>query len=106
MFFKTLKKTIEKELKKSIYKNEYFLENKWSLPEKFITMCSKRPILSPTIFLIIFTIIFLTLQQCITTQYDYISIIDDIKGFKDLIFNGQLTILALIFPLVILPLII
>lgn len=97
MFFKTLEKTVDKELKKSIYKNEYFLENKWTLSEKFITMCSKRPILSTTIFLIIFAILFFILQQFITTKYIY----DDIKGFKDLILNGQLTVLALIFPLVI-----
>jgi hypothetical protein len=101
MFFKTLKRTVERELKKSIYKNEYFLEYKWNLPEKFITICSKRPILSPTIFLIIFAIVFFILQQFITCQYGYLSKLEDIKSFKDLILNGQLTVLALIFPLVV-----
>ncbi|RYA23372.1 hypothetical protein CRU96_08385 [Malaciobacter halophilus] len=104
--FNTLRKRIKKELIDSIYKNKVYNEYKWNFIENKIVSWSRNYVWQIFGYFYIFFIVFLA-TSLIFGLLEHLKLIDLFKifngllKFKDLIFNGQLTILAVIFPLVI-----
>lgn len=104
MIFKTLTSEIEQQLKDSIYKNETFKEYEYGFITRRIVKWSKKPIIQSLkfgIFFLFLSILILQLQYLRYTIPPFIFDWNFLLEAKDLIFNAQVTILALIFPLVI-----
>lgn len=104
--FNTLSKKIKKELIDSIYKNKVYNEYKWNFIEYMIVSWSKNYVWQIFRYFSILFIIFLATSLIfgLLKHLELINLFktfENILSFKDLIFNGQLTILAVIFPLVI-----
>lgn len=95
----------EKDLRETIYVNDSFKQNRWTLPERIITWSSKHIVLSVAMI----TSVFLLLSFCVSINYEIlqkllpntISGMSDFIEFNEQIFTAQITILGLIFPLVI-----
>lgn len=106
LFFKTLKSEIKKQLNNTIYKNELFKKHKHSFIETKIIDWSKKPFIQSIKFMLFF--IFLSFLFYPLKELNYALPPFPIKAehwnkiveFTDLIFSGQLTIIALIFPFV------
>lgn len=107
MVFKTLNSKIQSDLNESIYINKFYLEKKWNFIEGKIVQWSRKPIKQSIIFTLFFAFIFMVISNLYLLENIIPSVkffswdLSRLTTFQDLIFNGQLTILALIFPLVI-----
>ncbi|TLP36213.1 hypothetical protein [Arcobacter arenosus] len=104
--FNSLKKKIEKELEGSIYKNNIYKELKWDFIESYIVSWSKNYILQIFKYFLFFYLLFISITILFELLrffqvIDFFLFFKKNLDFKDTIFNGQLTILAVIFPLVI-----
>ncbi|WP_419673524.1 hypothetical protein [Aliarcobacter butzleri] len=96
---------IEKNLEESIYKNETFLDNKWNPIEKMVILWTKQPILvvsllimnfiTISLFLFFFRIIFSDISLFGNNSWE------DLVNWQNNFLSTQITIIALIFPLVI-----
>ncbi|MGB3750839.1 MAG: hypothetical protein WA945_04680, partial [Arcobacteraceae bacterium] len=103
MFFKTLKKEINNHLKDTIYKNEYYINNKYETLEKIIIEWSANPFVQSLLFTLYFSILSIILYSLKDIHYLSASSShwDKVANFTDIIYGSQLTLIAIIFPLVI-----
>lgn len=104
--FDSLSYRIEKELKESIYKNKTYLENKWNYLEQLIVFWAKKPFsLILIIFIEFFAISLFThsVYQLIKKKsyFNLNQSWEHIVSWQANFLSTQITIVALIFPLVI-----
>ena len=107
MFFKTLKSEIKKQLNNTIYKNELFKRYKHNFRERIIMNWAQAPFIQSLKFMIFFVILAFLFYQLKELNYNLLPFPLTIEHWKNIvelntwIFSGQITIIALIFPLVI-----
>ncbi|WP_300322008.1 hypothetical protein [Idiomarina sp.] len=102
---KSLKYQVAKDLHDTLHQNPHFLRHRWSPVEIFINFCSRHPILT-SIFLLGFFIAFAVGLQAIHEHVKlYIAphsgSFHSFLQLSPILFGAQVTLLALIFPLVI-----
>lgn len=101
----SLRYRAEKDIRETLYRNEVFLNNRWSFLERLIVWGSKHLRLS--IFLLLTIAIFISFA--VSTNYELlkehipasINGVRPILDFQSSLFGAQVTFLGLIFPLVI-----
>ncbi|MDV6316687.1 hypothetical protein [Idiomarina sp. HP20-50] len=102
---KSLKYQVAKDLHDTLHQNPHFLRNRWSPVEIFINFCSRHPILTSIFLLVFFTAFAVGLQAIHEYVKVYIAAYSgSFRSFLQLspvLFGAQVTLLALIFPLVI-----
>ncbi|MDD3500416.1 hypothetical protein [Sulfurovum sp.] len=107
MFFKTLTRKIDIDISDTILKNETYEKYKFNAIEDFIVNNAKNPILHSlkfSLFYALFSFILFCVFELIYNFPPYLSSIEKWEGItsiNDIILTSQLTILALIFPLII-----
>lgn len=102
---KSLKYQVAKDLHETLHKNPHFLRHRWSPLEIFINFCSRHPILTSTCLLLLFSAFAAGLQAI----HEYVEVYvpthsgsyNDFLRLPPILFAAQVTLLALIFPLVI-----
>ncbi len=101
----SLKYWTEKEIQDTLLKNDTFLSNQWSLPERVFIWCARHFFLSNVLIFLLAVICstliakyYMPLQELFPeTEKDLHSLLH----FQPTIFGAQATLLGLVFPLVI-----
>ncbi|XPV69371.1 MAG: hypothetical protein ACNI25_02060 [Halarcobacter sp.] len=103
--FDSLSYQIEKNLTESTYINETYIENKWNIIEKLVIRWTKQPILTVLLLIIIFIsnslFLFLLRNILIKESYSWNQSWEKLVNWQNDFLSTQITIIALIFPLVI-----
>lgn len=101
----SLKYRVEKDIRDTLFKNDVFLRNRWSLSERLVVWGAKHIFISNLIlFLIATTCFFLIAKKYALIQTflpETLNGLNSLVEFQCTIFGAQVTLLGLIFPLVI-----
>jgi len=106
LFFKTLSYQVDKEIKKSLYKNEAFINSRWGFFEQNIIQWSthyKKYILLAFILVVLVVINGIQWQSWVTKHYiiKYLPDWRELLEWQGVFLSGQLTIVGVVYPLVV-----
>lgn len=101
----SLKYRVEKDIRETLFKNDVFLRNRWSLAERLVVFGSKHVLFANVVFFSIASACFFIVAECYAQIQSYLpqtlSGLGPLIEFQSTIFGAQVTLLGLIFPLVI-----
>jgi hypothetical protein len=101
----SLKYRVEKDIRETIFKNDVFLRNRWSLAERLVVLGSKHVFIANLVIFLIASACFFLVAEYYTQIQNYLpqtlSGLGPLVEFQSTIFGAQVTLLGLIFPLVI-----
>lgn len=101
----SLKYRVEKDIRETLFKNDVFLRNRWSLVERLIVWSSKHVFIANLVIFLIASACFFIVAECYVLIQSYLpqtlSGLGPLIEFQSTIFGAQVTLLGLIFPLVI-----
>ena len=95
----SLKYSVEKDIRDTFYKNDVFLRNRWSLPERIVIWGGKHVFISNLGFFLFASACSFVIAKNHTLIQEYLP--TSLVEFQSSIFVAQVTLLGLIFPLVI-----
>lgn len=103
--FKTLNNTVDKDIDETIYKNEAFKLNKWRFFEGQIIQWSQRYLFYVSMLFVFFVLLTANLllwkSELKTLLSPFVTDWSQLKGWQQTFLAGQLTIVAVVYPLVI-----
>lgn len=101
----SLKYRVEKDIHETIFKNDVFLRNRWTLPERLVIWSSKHVLIANLVLFLITFVCFVLIGENYTLIQNLLPQTTDgmnpLTEFQSTLFGVQVTLLGLIFPLVI-----
>lgn len=101
----SLKFRVEKDIRDTLFKNDIFLRNRWSLPERLVVLGSKHVFIANLVIFFMASACFFLIAENYTLIQTFLpqtlSGLSPLVEFQSNIFSAQVTLLGLIFPLVI-----
>ncbi|OOY33839.1 hypothetical protein [Solemya velum gill symbiont] len=101
----SLKYKVEKDIRDTLFKNDVFLRNRWSLPERLVVLGSKHVFIANVVLFSIASVCFFLIAEYYALIQSLLpktlSGLGSLVEFQSTVFGAQVTLLGLIFPLVI-----